>query len=54
LYEAAKDSQGRTLPLDRGGFINQAFENLARENKMAFLPENVSKFLETLARAPCA
>jgi hypothetical protein len=50
LYEAAKDSQGRTLPLDRGGFINQAFENLARENKMAFLPENVSKFLETLGK----
>jgi hypothetical protein len=50
LYNAAKDSEGRALPLDRGGFLNEAFGNLARENKMAFLPENVSKFLETLGK----
>ena len=50
LYEAAKDSSGRTLPIDRGAFLNEAFGNLARENKMAFLPENVSKFLETLGK----
>ena len=49
LYEAAKDSQGRALPLDRGAFLNEAFGNLARENKMAFLPENIGKFLNQLS-----
>lgn len=50
LYGAAKDSEGRALPLDRGSFLNEAFGNLARENKMAFLPENVSNFLNTLGK----
>ena len=50
LYGAAKDSDGRALPLDRGDFLNRAFGNLARENKMAFLPEDVSNFLNTLGK----
>lgn len=49
LYGAARDSDGRALPLDRGGFLNEAFGNLARENKMAFLPENIGKFLNQLS-----
>lgn len=50
LYGAAQDSQGRALPLDRGSFLDEAFGNLANSNKMAFLPENISKFLETLGK----
>lgn len=48
LYGAARDSSGRALPLDRGAFLNEAFGNLAQNNKMAFLPEPVAKVLNQL------
>lgn len=48
LYNAARDSSGRTIPLDRGAFLNEAFSNLAQSNKMAFLPEPIGKMLNQL------
>lgn len=50
LYGAARDQAGRPLELDRGAFLNQAFSNLARENKTAFLPEQVGNMLNQLGK----
>ena len=50
LYAAARDSEGRAIPLARGQFVNTAFENLARENKTAFLPEEISTMLNQISR----
>jgi hypothetical protein len=36
--------------LDRGAFLNQAFGNLARENKTAFLPDQVGNMLNQLGK----
>src|SRR5690606_14742033 len=35
LYKAAKESGGRKVQLSRAQFVNDAFDNLARENKGA-------------------
>lgn len=48
-YKAAEEAFGRDLPLDRGGFLNEAFGNLAKSNKTAFLPENIGKLLNQLS-----
>lgn len=50
LYGAARDSQGRAIPLARGQFVNAAFENLARENKTAFLPSEISTMLNQISK----
>lgn len=50
LYGAARDQAGRPIELDRGAFLNQAFGNLARENKTAFLPESVGNLLNQLGQ----
>lgn len=49
LYDKARDAAGRTIPLDRGAFVNAAFENLARTNRASFLPESVGKMLDQIA-----
>lgn len=49
LYRAAKDAGGRKVQLSRGDFVNQAFDNLARENKGAFLPAEVENMLNQIS-----
>lgn len=49
LYRAAKDSAGRNVQLSRADFVNQAFDNLARENKGAFLPAEVESMLNQIS-----
>lgn len=49
LYSRARDSAGRSAPLDRGAFTQQAFDNLARDNKGAFLPAEVESVLNQIS-----
>lgn len=49
LYSKAQDSAGRALPLDRAGFVDTAFSNLAKSNKGAFLPGEVEKMLNDIS-----
>lgn len=48
LYAAAQDSQGRSLPLNRDAFVYKAYDDLAKENKGAFLPESINNLLEQI------
>ena len=50
LYKTARDAAGRDIPLDRGTFANAAFENLAKSNKTAFLPAEVSTMLNQISK----
>ena len=50
LYGQARDTLGREIPLDRQGFVNEAFDNLARINKGAFLPADVRRTLNQISR----
>ena len=45
LYEAARNMPGGTIPLDRKTMVDNIYGALARDNKMAFLPENVDNYL---------
>lgn len=48
LYGRARDSQGRSLDLDREGFLNSAYTNLASNNKGAFLPPEIKSLMEQI------
>lgn len=49
LYGVARDAAGREVPLNRRAFVDSAFENLARDNKTAFLPENIGTMLNQIS-----
>lgn len=48
LYRRARESAGREIPLDREAFTRRVAEELAKENKGAFLPDDVGKLLEQI------
>ena len=48
LYSQARDTSGRSLDLDREGFVLDAYNRLAASNKGAFLPDGVGKLLEQI------
>lgn len=48
LYGRARDSSGRSLDLDREGFIRDAYNKLGESNKGAFLPEQIKTLLEQI------
>lgn len=50
MYNAAKEMPGGNIPLDRTPFVNGIYDSLARENKLAFLPENVSSMINTISK----
>jgi len=50
MYNAARDMPGGNVPLDRTPFVNGIYDSLARENKMAFLPESVSNMIDTISK----
>jgi outer membrane lipoprotein SlyB len=50
LYDKARDSQGRSLELDRFGFVNDAFDRLARDNKAPFLPGEIQTVLNNISK----
>lgn len=49
LYRTARDAAGRDIPLNRAQFVNQAFDNLAKSNKGAFLPAEVETLLNQIS-----
>jgi hypothetical protein len=49
LYSAAKASDGRAAPLDRGQFINRVDELLVGDNKTAFLPDSIKTMLNDIS-----
>lgn len=48
LYQSARDSQGRALPLDATDFVVRAYSKVAEMNRGPFIPEAVRSILETL------
>lgn len=50
LYGAARDSSGRSAPLDRAAFVNRADELLAADGKHAFLPDAIKSKLNQISR----
>jgi len=48
LYERARASAGRDIPLDREQFVFRAYEELAKQNKGAFLPAEVDGLLRSI------
>lgn len=50
LYSAAREAAGQDIPLDRAGFINRAFDALARENKDPFLPAEIRQVLNNISK----
>lgn len=49
-YEAARSMPGGNVPLDRTAVVNGIYGALSKENKLAFLPENVSTMLDTISK----
>ncbi len=49
LYKNATEAAGRDVELGRGAFVNRAFENLAKSNKLAFLPDEVGNMLDQIS-----
>jgi hypothetical protein len=49
-YDSARAMPGGNVPLDRTKVINGIYDALAKENKLAFLPENVSAMLDTISK----
>jgi hypothetical protein len=50
LYNTARAMPGGNTQLDRAGVINNIYSALGKENKLAFLPENVSNMLDTISK----
>jgi len=50
LYTQARESAGQNIPLQRAGFVNSAFEKLARENKDPFLPAEIRSVLNNISK----
>ena len=49
LYDKARDTSGRSLPLKRSEFVNRVDNNLKRENLTAFLPAEVKTMINDIA-----
>lgn len=49
LYKRAQESAGRDVELSRSDFTNKAFENLAKVNKGAFLPDSVERLINEIS-----
>ncbi|WP_288253755.1 hypothetical protein [uncultured Hydrogenophaga sp.] len=49
LYRAARDMPGGDIPLRRDQIVGNIYDRLARENKLAFLPKEVSDMIDTIS-----
>lgn len=49
LYSAARDSAGRNIPLDRSGFVTEAFNNLQNSQRGGWLPSQVREILNSIS-----
>lgn len=50
LYDKARAMPGGEVQLERAPFINGIYNALTKENKLAFLPDDVSSMLDTISR----
>lgn len=50
LYDAARAMPGGNTPLDRTLVVNGIYDALAKQNKMAYLPEDISNTLNTISQ----
>lgn len=48
-YSSARAAAGREIPLDRTGFVDEAFGNLAKSNKGSFLPKEIETLLNQIS-----
>ncbi len=49
LYRAARDMPGGDIPLRRDQIVTNIYDRLSRENKLAFLPKEVSDMIDTIS-----
>jgi len=49
-YDAARAMPGGNVPLDRTAVVSGIYGALSKENKLAFLPENISNMLDTISK----
>jgi len=49
LYQKARAMPGGDVPLNRSAFVNAIYDTLARENKLAYLPDNIGSMLNTIS-----
>lgn len=49
LYNQARSMPGGDIPLDRASFVNAIYDRLAKENKLNYLPDNISNMLNTIS-----
>ena len=49
LYDAAKQMPGGNVPLQRADLVNNIYNRLAQENKLAFLPKEVSDMIDDIS-----
>ena len=49
LYDTARATAGGDIPLSRKPYMDAVFGGLVRENKLAFLPENVGKMINQIS-----
>jgi len=50
MYTAARALPGGETPLDRTAVVNGIYDALGRENKLAFLPPEISNMLNTISK----
>lgn len=49
MYDAARNMPGGEIPVHRAELINNIYDRLAKENKMAFLPQEVASMLDEIS-----
>lgn len=49
LYNQARNMPGGDIPLNRKDLVDNIYSRLAKENKIAFLPKEVSDFIDTIS-----
>lgn len=49
MYDAARNMPGGNVPLQRADLVNNIYNRLAQENKLAFLPKEVSDMIDDIS-----
>ncbi len=49
LYNAARSMPGGDTPLNRSAVVNGIYDALAKQNKLAYLPDNIANMLNTIS-----
>ena len=49
MYDAARAMPGGDTPLNRSAVVNGIYDSLAKQNKLAYLPDNIASMLNTIS-----